>query len=255
MPKDAILITDKMRHVLAPLFVGVEQCERGHKFGPHVRNCYLIHFCLSGCGTLQDKYGTHRIGAGELFVIRPGEVTVYEADKKTPWEYAWIGFNGTAADPFLSAPSVFAAPDKLHERVAAYVRTGELAPEIYLSLLYELIYKLFQKSEKARSRAGADEICRYIQYNYMKPLQTGELAALFGFERSYLYRLFKQKTGAGVKEYLTAVRMEKACEFLKEGFGVGETAHLVGYADEFNFSRTFKTRFGISPLSFAKNTR
>ena len=86
----------------------------------------------------------------------------------------------------------------------------------------------------------------------MKPLQTGELAVLFGFERSYLYRLFKKKTEVGIKEYLTDVRMERACEFLKNGFGMGETAHLGGYADEFNFSRAFKARCDCSPLTFVK---
>ena len=86
----------------------------------------------------------------------------------------------------------------------------------------------------------------------MKPLQTSELAALFGFERSHLYRLFKQKLGVGVKEYVTAVRMEKAQEFLRNGHAVGETAHMVGYADEFNFSHSFKKRFGLSPAAFAK---
>lgn len=252
MSKDSILSTDSARRDLSVLFIGAERCESGHEFGPYVRNCYLIHFCLSGCGVLQDKHGTHRIGAGELFVIRPGEVTVYKADKKTPWEYVWIAFKGGAAAPFDTAPSVFSAPDKLHERVASYTKAGELAPEIYLSFLYELIYKLFQKSEKNTVREDVDAICRYIRYNYMKPMQTGDISALFGFERSYLYRLFKQKTGVGIKEYLTAVRMEKAREFLKDGFGVGETAHLVGYADEFNFSRAFKARFGISPLTFAK---
>ena len=252
MSKDVILSADRAHHELSPLFIGTEQCTRNHKFGPHVRNHYLIHFCLAGCGTLQDKYGTHRISAGELFVIRPGEVTFYAADTKTPWEYAWIAFKGSAAAPFDDAPSVFTVPDKLHERAAAYIKAGEAAPEIYLSLLYELIYKLFQKSEKSNERTDIEAICRYIRYNYMKPLQTGELAALFGFERSYLYRLFKQKTGVGMKEYLTRIRMEKACEFLKNGFGVAQTAHLVGFADEFNFSRAFKARFGTSPLSFAK---
>ncbi len=252
MSKDVVLTAEKSRHVLSPLFVGVEQCEKGHRFGPHVRNHYLIHFCLSGCGVLHDKNGTHRIGTGELFVIRPGEVTIYEADKQTPWEYVWIAFKGSGAAPFDDASSVFPAPDNLHKRVENYIKAGEAAPEIYLSLLYELIYKLFHKSEKNAVKTDLDAICRYIRYNYMKPLQTSELAALFGFERSYLYRLFKQKTGAGVKEYLTAVRMEKACDFLKNGFGVGETARLVGYADEFNFSRAFKARFGVSPLTFAK---
>ena len=41
--------------------------------------------------------------------------------------------------------------------------------------------------------------------------------------------------------------MQKAMEFLKEGFSVKESAHMVGYSDEFNFSKAYKSRYGITP--------
>jgi AraC-like DNA-binding protein len=41
--------------------------------------------------------------------------------------------------------------------------------------------------------------------------------------------------------------MEYAKRFLTDGHSVGECAHLVGYEDEFNFSKSFKRHFGISP--------
>ncbi len=252
MKKEFLFRRTQSELSLTPLFVGAEQCVPSHRFGPHVRNYYLLHFCLSGCGTLWDKHGTHRVGAGEVFVIRPDEVTVYEADAKTPWEYVWIAFEGAGSAVFDATQSVFRVPNQLEKRLAEYVRADVNAPAIYLSLLYELIYKLFQKSETKTLHTGIEEICQYIRYNYMKPLQTSALAALFGFERSYLYRLFKQKLGVGVKEYVTAVRMERAQEFLQSGHGVGETARMVGYADEFNFSHSFKKRLGLSPSAYAK---
>ncbi|MBQ7348656.1 MAG: AraC family ligand binding domain-containing protein, partial [Clostridia bacterium] len=79
---------------LVPIFYGGEKCKKGHSFGPHTRNYYIIHFCLNGCGTLKDKFGVHKISAGELFIIRPDEITTYTADMFTPWEYTWIAFNG-----------------------------------------------------------------------------------------------------------------------------------------------------------------
>ncbi|MBE6629397.1 MAG: AraC family transcriptional regulator [Ruminococcaceae bacterium] len=237
---------------LTPLFVGIEQCAPAHRYGPHVRQHYLLHFCLSGCGTLWDKRGTHRVGAGELFVIRPDEVTVYEADERDPWCYCWIGFEGSSAAVFDTAPSVLAVQDELHKRLAHAIKAEEDAPELYLALLYELIYTLFRKSNQKENKSDLQEICRYIRYNYMKDLRVETLAATFGFERSYLYRLFKQKLGVGVKEYVTAVRMERAQKFLKSGHSVAATAHMVGYADEFNFSHSFKKRFGLSPAAFAK---
>ena len=128
---------------LSVLFVGSEQCKREHRFGPHVRQHYLIHFCLSGCGTLWDKNGTHRIGAGEMFVIRPGEVTVYQADAKDPWSYCWVAFLGNAAGELDSAPSVFKTPQDIDTQTAAYIRSGERSETIYLSLLFKLFYHLF----------------------------------------------------------------------------------------------------------------
>ena len=62
---------------IIPITVGREKCASGYKFGPHVRSYYVIHFCLSGKGTLIDKFGKREISAGELFIIRPDEVSTY----------------------------------------------------------------------------------------------------------------------------------------------------------------------------------
>ena len=42
---------------LSPIFFGAQACTKNHSFGPHTRNYYIIHFCLCGCGKLQDKFG------------------------------------------------------------------------------------------------------------------------------------------------------------------------------------------------------
>ena len=68
-------------------------------FGPHIRNHYLFHYVISGCGTLRalDSAGvdhTYHIHSGQGFLIVPGQVTTYMADEQHPWEYTWIEFNG-----------------------------------------------------------------------------------------------------------------------------------------------------------------
>jgi AraC-like DNA-binding protein len=81
----------------------------------------------------------------------------------------------------------------------------------------------------------------------MHDLRVEELAHTFGFERSYLFRIFKARYGMSVKDYITKTRMENAKKLLMAGYTVCETAGLVGYEDEFNFSKAFKRYFGISP--------
>lgn len=236
---------------LTPLFCGVEACKSEHRFGPYVRDCFLIHFCFSGKGTLWDKHGKHKIAAGELFVIRPGEVTVYEADKTDPWTYGWVGFIGSSAQPFFAAGSVFPCPEEMKERVEEAFRPERPQKERFLAVLYELISRLFDP-EKEETEDKISSIRRFVRYNYMREIRVEALAKEAGFERSYLYRMFKQRYGVGIKEYLTSVRLNQAKTFLLKGHSVSDTAHMVGYEDEFNFSKTYKKYFGYPPKKEGK---
>ena len=233
---------------LTPLFVGYEACRRGHSFGPYVRDYYLIHVCLSGQGRLQDPYGEYTVRGGQLFVIRPGEVTTYTADLEHPWEYVWIAFRGRAAGVLDRETSVYGTPREIEEKLAEYVKGEVAAPEIYLSILYELLYLLFREQKAPEATDRLRHIKRYVNYNYMLPLTVDGIARSFGFERSYLFRLFKARYGVGLKEYIIRVRMRCAMQFLENGCSVSECAHLVGYEDEFNFSKAFKKQFGMPPF-------
>ena len=230
---------------LVVLFSGNERCAPSHSYGPHIREHYIVHFCLRGKGVLQNTFGLHHVSAGELFVIRPGEVTTYTADEKEPWEYFWLAFRGEAAGAFLSERSVYTYPPEIATRLCELVEHEESAAEPYMALVYELIHALFGAQSEKRDKLH--DVRRYIRYNYMNELSVAELARRFGFDRSHLYRLFQKGYGIGVKEYITRVRMDKAREFLTLGHSVQSTAYMVGYPDEFNFSRAFKKHFGVPP--------
>jgi AraC-like DNA-binding protein len=230
---------------LVPIFSGHEVCERGHKYGPHTRDYYLVHFCLKGKGELADKLGRHAVHRGELFIIRPGEITTYEADKHDPWEYSWIAFEGTLADVFDTGCSVYPFPTAIGFAVRELSLEGVNTPMAFLPLLYELIWRLF--GEKQEKVSLPEQIKQYISFNYMDELSVLSISDYFGFERSYLYRIFKRDTGMGIKEYVTQTRMKHAKALLEKGYSVGATALAVGYKEQSNFSKTFTTHFGFAP--------
>ena len=232
---------------LCPIFVGAENCDSGHNFGPFIRDHCIIHLVAEGKGVLQDKYGSHEIGAGELFIIRRGEVTTYTADKKEPWKYLWIAFTGEREKDFDTDRSVYPAPKRILRRLSELVENGEDSHDAYTAILYELTYELF--SHKTDSDNRLEKLRAYIDYSYMEEISVDSLSRSFGFERSYLYRAFKKKYGVGVKEYITSVRIERARQFLSDGMTVAKTALLVGYPDEFCFSRAFKSKMGFPPSS------
>ena len=231
---------------VTPLFVGREACEPGHSFGPYIREYYLVHLCLGGKGVLKNRHGTYTVGPGQLFVIRPGEITTYTADKKEPWEYIWIAFR-SGESYFDGNVSVFDTPQGLDDRLIGLLASEPLSRDGCFSVIYDLIYRTEEHDVSGAGDERVRRIRRYIKYNYMLPITVGSIAEKFGFDRTYLYRTFKSRYCIGIKEYITEVRMQKAEEFLKDGFSVKESAHMVGYTDEFGFSKAYKSRYGISP--------
>ena len=237
----------------SPLFSGEEICSPSHSFGPYVRDCYLIHFCLSGRGVLSDKNGEHKVEAGELFIIRKGETTTYRADSRNPWHYLWIATVGARSDELRNFPSVLKCEPSLLERIKETIDKNETRPEIYCSYLYELIYW----AKKSFSEEPTDKLSKvrsYVKYNYMMRVSVDTVSKEFGFERSYLYRLFKKRYGIGLKEYLIKLRMEKARELLSEGQSVNRTSELVGYCDEFAFSKAYKKHYGVCPKTHKRES-
>ena len=229
---------------IIPLYTGCELCAPSHSYGPHVRGHYLIHYCTSGRGTLYDKYGTHEISAGELFIIRPGEVTTYIADSRDPWRYVWIAFKGDVASLFTTDRSVYRCSDAPFLRIEELTESLELSPYPYTAAIYEIIYRLFSEQERTDTLS---RIKKYIRYSYMLEISAESVARDFGYERTYLYRIFKARYGTGVKDYIIRVRMENAKSFLTGGHSVKETAALCGYGDEFGFSRAYKKYYGYPP--------
>ncbi len=91
MPTDMLLVNRKFSDI-NPLLVGTEKCAAGHTYGPAVREYYLIHYVTSGKGTFQADGKEYRLTSGDMFLIRPQQVTTYLADQKEPWSYIWVGF-------------------------------------------------------------------------------------------------------------------------------------------------------------------
>ena len=245
---------------LNPITYGDERCEPGHAYGYASREYYLIHYIMSGCGTFARGGVTYSLHRGCMFLIRPGELTFYQADEKTPWEYIWIGFDG-ALCPSLLRSSGFTDDVCWRDVPQASSLFEELRsipdrrPSTELSLC-SLLYGLFSIlcSQDASPRTPRDYVARtsdYIRANYALPISIESIASMLGIDRRYLSRIFLRETGVTPKEFLVRVRLNRAAELLEtSSCTVTETARSVGYDDVYNFSKIFKKKYGISPAHY-----
>ncbi|WP_341878194.1 response regulator transcription factor [Defluviitalea saccharophila] len=101
-----------------------------------------------------------------------------------------------------------------------------------------------KKEDKEVIIQGNDTIRKieeYISKNYTQPdLNLTSIAQTFGFNASYLSRLFKAETGKNLIDYLTECRMEQAITYAKQGMLMYMTAKMVGIPDPNYFGKCFK---------------
>ena len=254
MRKDVFINSSKTGFSdVVPNLAGVHECESEHTFGPAIRDYYLLHYCISGKGGITDPSGAHTVSAGSFFIIRPGEVTVYKADKQDPWKYVWIGFSGKACERFKTVPTVNKYPHDTFLRMEESILSGIDSPEIYISYIYELLHFLF--SDSPGNADAVSGVKNYIKYNYMNDISVENIAENAGLNRRYLSRIFKEKYGKTIKEYIIDTRCKKAAEFLLSGYTVTEAAFMAGYTDVFAFSKMFKKVTGTSPSEKKKENK
>ena len=79
------------------------------------------------------------------------------------------------------------------------------------------------------------------------------LASETGYNKYYLCKLFKAKTGITINNYLTKRRIASAKQSLLDGLSVTDAGFRAGFHDLSHFIRTFKAETGISPGKYVSD--
>lgn len=128
----------------------------------------------------------------------------------------------------------------LEELQAELIRTGNLLHE--------------QLNEKKQKNALFESILAYIEGNFTKDINRETVANEVFITPGYLSQLFKQHMKTSFLDYLHKIRIENACELLKDkGKKIGDIALQVGYNDEKYFFQVFKKYVGMTPNQYRNN--
>lgn len=120
-----------------------------------------------------------------------------------------------------------------------------------------LICKLIDGQNENRSNRSNElvqNIMNKINQTYMDcNLSLDKIADVENMSAAYIGRLFKENTSKSVSEYISEVRISKACILLMESsLTASDIAGKVGFINLSHFYTVFKKSYGVTPNEYRK---
>jgi len=211
---------------------------------------------------------------GECIVTFPYQQHTERADEKDPWSFLWLALQGESAGIFFEKMGMTpenpilpnCAGSNIPVLMEQIIDTADAAGYQDDFLLGMKLFSFFDECLRFRAesinRMQTGRVCenyvtqaaQYMDTHYTRDTVTiAALAKQLGLNRSYFYEIFKEMKGVSPQEYLTQLRIRKACALLQiPGARVTSVASAVGYEPSV-FSKAFKRVMGMNPAEYKKN--
>ncbi len=238
----------------------------------HYGDIYIIHYINKGFGSIKINGEVTKLKTNDAFIVKPNKLLYQTADSKNPWELLYFAFSGPMAD-YLVNHTIFKYKNSHSFNDNTFSETfTKMINEILkdnsktltnFNCLFSLL-SFFESSYEPKKQKDdilktsvediVNSVKNYIKTNYSKPIKISDIAKQLNFNRSHLFRIFKQNTDMNIEEYLTITRINQACHLLKTtNFTANTIASLVGFQYYPNFFKHFKKTIGTTPTKYRKS--
>lgn len=138
--------------------------------------------------------------------------------------------------------------DEVFSDIASYLQLETKLLSLFEKIIKE-DYGTFQKIDTPEFFLKVSE---YITKHCAEHITLPDLCSSFGISQTYMSKLFRKYSGKSCNEYIKSLRLEKAMNLIKKcpNLQVKDIASIVGFKDQFYFSRLFHHEVGVSPSQF-----
>lgn len=133
----------------------------------------------------------------------------------------------------------------LEQLLIGLLRTDAAVPQRQTSMIREHAQQEF-----------LDQVRAYLEKNIDRRLTLADVCRDNLVGRSYLQKIFRERTGGGAMEYFGVMKIEAAKRMIREGSrNFTEIAARLGYNSIHYFSRHFKKVTGMTPSEYASSIK
>lgn len=236
----------------------------GERYGPIIRDVYIIECCVEGYGSVIINDKEFSISPGDCYILFPGDTVIHTADSTNPRKGYWCAVDGLDLGFLFKKAGISSlnpyAPREIFSELCGCIQkmvnewgkgdAGESLRET--SCIYEFLGVLMKNKKVSVYDDRIERAIGMMETKYHEKLSVDQIACEVGLERSYFSVLFKEKTTISPYQYLTNLRINKACDLIKnQNCSISEAAIATGF-DSCNFARVFKKVTGITPAKYYK---
>lgn len=130
-----------------------------------------------------------------------------------------------------------------------------VSADMLIENLFDIMFHYIKENRhtaKVDSPEFFASIREYLEEHLAENLTLQDVCRRFGVSQTYLSKLFRKYVALSFNRYLTELRMDKAIDLLgdNQSFFIKDVAAMVGYPDQFYFSRIFRSYTGKCPTEF-----
>ena len=222
-----------------------------------------LHNVVNGADTLLSQ--------GEMMLYAPGFWHMQYADLDVEPSFITVSFDlsGDAPEQIfnrripLGADSAALLRRMLDERE----KNAKYSGELILCSLQMLLLSVLQSGEKQENKLKTpaslhsensivNAALSFVSAHITEKLSVPYVAKRCNVSASRLTALFQQRLSITPADYIRRVKLEESKILIRAGeMNVSQIAAHLNYSSVQQFSRQFKTKFGVSPNEFAKSIR
>lgn len=268
-----------------------EYCHKMHK-----HDFIELAYVISGKALHRVGNYHYEVTQGDLFIINydvPHGFTSQPGNDEAPILYNCVFrpefldaslFRGTHFENITSSflfgslfPENFAPTPDLRLHGTDFLDVGDLFSKMYAeyqwmkkgyldlirAYLIELIVKIFRllesggkKNISSHHRQLVDQAIDYLKRNFQSEIKLSDLAMQSFVSKNYFSKLFKEVTGINLSDYIQRLRINEACNLLRNtDMKMVDIALEVGFNDLTFFYEVFKRMMGKTPGDYREVTK
>lgn len=218
---------------------------------------YEIIYVTEGKVYIEEDGVEYSLSQGDALLLYPGVMHTGSRMSEGETKFFWLHFKTDNIECFgmkktVSAKGEYITLNLFREllHIVNTEGTPDYAKDFSCGSIIAHLAAIGKVSENA-STSAFSKISEWVRMNIRQDMKVQEIATIFGYNKTYISRLFKRYSGLTLKDYINRERIKCAKELLlTTEESIKDIAFDMGFGDENLFVKFFKYHEKMSPTKF-----